>query len=294
MTFTQMLLETFETPRIPIKHLEDLPPLKFLKILEDLKNLKISDITVREKIDGSGIRFGFIDGKFYCETSYSGPFLPGHYSEIINQKFGYSKDTDFLKQFDELSEFLSQQKFLNVLKKYDNTKVVCEVLYNPLATENGDKLKFVHISYDKSKLGNFATLIPITVVDENGRLPNADEIINKIISFSNSDFKIISNKINMDLDFLFGVNDLKDILKSFGDVEYYLTSRKVADKPIKSAIIDIINIAKKKIKDEIISRGGSILGNESEGYVLELPGMNLKVTTDKFKKQMELDKSNFK
>ncbi len=278
------IIETFETPRQSIKHIEDLRPLEFVKFLNKFKDIEPADITFSEKIDGSGIRFGFFDGKFLIETSYSGLFEPGQYTKTIEAKYGY-KPTDWSKLFDEFSYFLkSQTNLLNILRKYDGYKVVGEILYNPLnIDELGNLIKFVHIYYDKSKLGYICTCIPFTVLNKGITAPNSDKIINELLSISNNNFKIISPKVSLNVDFSVEIDSLNIFLKDYKDVETILTSRKYSLQQTKNTIIEYLNIIKRRLRDKILKNQEGLLGNDVEGYVLSIPGHNVKVTTDEFR-----------
>jgi hypothetical protein len=290
--FVLMNEEIQATSRKGIEHLDKFSPLKFLELLKNFKLNK--SIVVREKIDGSGLRFGIIDGEFFCETSYSGPFKPGEYTKIIKSKFGYDP-TDWSIEFDNLSYYLSKQsQILNILKEYQPLKVIAEVLYNPLAKDELEELvKFVHIYYDKSKLGSIATLIPIAVIDDSGDRHRFEKIIiQKLTSLSNSELKIISNVLNTDLEF--EVDDYLSLLNGFDNIEYFLKSRKQSDLSTKNTILEIINKIKDDLRDKVLKQSYNLLGNDSEGYVLEFPNqnINLKITTDTFKNQMKKDKEN--
>ena len=279
---------TFETPRQSIQHLEAMRPLEFIKFLNKFKDIEPADITFTEKIDGSGIRFGFFEGKLLIETSYSGLFEPGDYTKTIEAKYGY-KETDFSKLFDEFTYFLkSQTKLLNILKKYNNFKVVGEILYNPLnIDELGNLIKFAHIYYDKSKLGRICTFIPFTVLNEGGTVPNTDEIIDELLSISNNNFKIIKPKVSLDVDFDVEIDSLNIFLEDYKDINKILTSRKSSLRQIKNSIIEYLNIIKQRLKDKILQNQEGLLGDDVEGYVLSIPGYNVKVTSDKFTNSMK-------
>lgn len=193
--FSQFLSESITaTPRVGIQHLDKLTPIKFLELVKIFNDefkgvLKTNEIKVSEKVDGSSIRFGLDPkGKFFIESSYSGPlFKSGDFTNYVISR-GYQPD-ELSQNFENLFLLLKQHKPLyDVLKKHNTPngiKVIGEMFYNPMAKVDDNKLKFVYIKYDKSKLANILTVIPFSTLPPE----KAVELFEDLYKISNKDIR---------------------------------------------------------------------------------------------------------
>jgi hypothetical protein len=277
MRFKEYLEEEMsETKRQSIIHFQDIKPLEFLEIAEKIiqNDNKINDIHSSLKIDGASFRFGKDkSGKFFCETGRSGIIQQRNaFSEYNIQKGSSDEVLQRSKHYDDIYDLLEQSDLWKDLP--DNCKIVCEILYNPMATVDKDKLKFVSVKYDKSLLGKVATLIPLEVI--------GDYSIEELLKKSNDKIKIISPKLkNINVNLKIDLSKISQIDKDI------LTSRKHKDRELKSEYLEILQDMKETIAKEILKYPKDItkLGDEYEGIVIELFGKKYKITTPEFKSQ---------
>lgn len=293
MRFKEFLLEEFaSTERQGIIHFQDMKPLESYKFLKNLSTNfagQLKNIPITLKVDGASFRFGKDEnGKFFVETGHSG---------IIQKEKAfseYTKDntTDKVRieragHYDEIYKILKDSEIWEDLP--NNTKIICEILYNPMASDEDNKLKFVIVKYDKAKLGSLMTIVPISAIETSSGKTKDKSILTDLINQSNSKIKIIDNKLpDLSINLKTQLAPLSFIEK---DVEEILKSRKASDKDKKQEYIDILNAIKDEIATEILKspiKGKNILGTDNEGIVLELDGKFYKMTTNKFKNAKKL------
>lgn len=286
-TLKQFLQENIKsTTRKSMMHLEKAKPSEFLELAREilknggtLKNLKVS-----LKVDGAGIRFGKdASGNFFFETSRSGIIqTPGAFSKHASQRPG--ADVNRAKHYDDLYLHVKNSTLWKDLPP--DTKVVAEVLYNPMAEMKGDKIRFVSVEYDKKKLGSLLTVIPFDVIIASSGLqhPDKEKILQNLVKKSDSKIKVVTaNLHSSDMD----VSVILEPIKTLEDAERILSSRKSADSKQKTLYQDAIQ----KIKDELAAfilrtdaiRGKDLFGPDIEGLVLDMGTRVFKVTTQAFK-----------
>ena len=296
ISFKQYLSEVSQTKRVGIEHLTKMRPLVFLELVDFMEKqlggvLDASSVRIAEKVDGSSFRFGLDkNNKFFIESSYSGPiFDRGGYSNMVIKKYG--KATDVSKAFDEVLDKLKSKKdILNILKKYQTEsgiKIVGELFYNPLGDVQGKTIKFIKISYDRKKLADEITYVPIKVLDGvNNTHPQESKIIKELIAISDTKIKFMSNQIkNVKIDLRAEIEDVRKFIKSHKNYEEILKSRKKVHRELKYMMAAMIGEFQSKMSKKVLSvikRG--LLGPDFEGVVVDLSKeKSFKVVTDKFK-----------
>jgi hypothetical protein len=302
ITFKEYLTEESDivkTKRQGIVHFQDMKPveaLQFLRKIKDELKGQLKDIPVTLKVDGGSLRFGKDKkGEYFLETGNSGPIQAKKaFSTFVKNKDGSDVMLHRALHYDDIYDHIEDSKIWHDLP--DDTKVSCEILYNPMAdmAEEVDHLKFVSVKYDMRKLGKLMTLVPIhvTIASSGETHPEKDDIIDKLLSKSSEEIKIISPKLkNLNLDISAHLKPLESIGE---DAERILKSLKHADKPLKQEYQVILNAIKAEVADAIMDhpiKGRDVLGKEQEGYVLELDGKLYKVTTPKFKQAKKDEKA---
>lgn len=287
------------TRRVGIEHLELLKPVDFINLMKILENdfkgiLSKSNITIREKIDGCGLRFGVDEnGKFFIESSHSGPiFNVGEFTEYSIQKKGVVDS--FSQGYDTVLKILQNfTPLVELLREYltYGGKVICEMLFNPFGKIEGKGITFISTKYDRTKLANIASFILFDIIDNNGNSINKkEELIEKIKKLSNPNYLFSDNIIDFkNFDFTIDINNFNRLLKKFKDIERILTSRKKVDKDLKTIIKTSISEFQKELADKIIKTIGSskfgLKQDDFEGIVLNtINGRIIKITSPKFKK----------
>jgi hypothetical protein len=284
MKFKEYLAETMvTTKRQSIVHFENMKPIDFLEFAKRVlkENNQLKDVSATLKVDGCSMRFGKDSlGQFFLETGRSGPIQKENaFSTYTAAKKDATEEVlERAKHYDDMYVKLKASKIWEDLP--NNTKVICEMLYNPMAEQSEDKITFISVPYDKNKLGKVATIIPISIM--------GDYDITNLYDKSTKEIKIISPKLaNLNLKFkvdLSAVNDMDEgILKSL----------KQADKPLKNKWVAELQSLKDEMAKQILTHpitGKDKLGKEIEGIVIELHGKNYKITTPKFKAEKKAEK----
>ena len=287
-SFATYKSDVVQTKRTSMEHLQKLKPLEFIELIKSFKQAggKISNVEVRVKVDGLGARFGKDkSGKFFFESSRSGPiFDSGSFKKFTLAKTDNIISLERADHYDTLFEILKTSSFVKAMPA--DTKVMCEILYNPMAQIEEDGITFVSIKYDKAKLGTTMTIVPYSVLDSQGtQHPDSVSIIDALLKASTSEIKIMSNRVNdADID-ITGHLQILDVLDA--ESLRVLKSLKRDDQPLKKLVLDLIQTAKEKIADYILNHPTILdkdkFGKEIEGLVLGFPDRTLKVTTPVFK-----------
>lgn len=293
--------EVAKTKRQSIVHLQDMKPVDFLKfaksLLKDFDG-KLENIPVTLKVDGASGRFGKDEsGKFFFETGSSGPIQQSKaFSTHTSEKGGNEIMMQRAYHYDSIYEILKKSNLWKDFPK--NTKVSIELLFNPMAEKTErDTLKFVSIKYDRKKLGDIMTIIPIsaTVASTGDKHESADDIIKGLLDKSSGDIRIVSPKLK---DISVDVKAALEPLSALSDdAEVILKSLKHSDKPLKQEYQVILNSIKLELADIIMKhpiKGKDVLGKNIEGLVVELDGKLYKVTTDEFKSAKRAEKESQK
>jgi len=295
-SFKEFLLEVSNTPRQGLQQISKLSIPKFVELLKTIqieyKGILSSDkLEIREKIDGSNFKFGLDENnEFFIETAYSGIVKAGEYIKVIKQKKGIDEVPDFVKHFNDLSLYLkNNKKLFNLLKKQkeDNDlsfiKYIGEILYNPLGKKIENRIKFVAVEYDKSKLGNIATFVPIDVIGD--KPIDKNKLIKELIKISDKDLKIISNlRIDLTIDLSTDIKTFfKELERKAKNWEEIIKSRKKKDAELRKILREFIIQFQEYIENrihELVKKG--ILGNNFEGLVLNIKGNLYKTQTKHF------------
>lgn len=301
-TFKEYLLteDILQTKRQGIIHLQDMKPLEFLVFAHEIQNTfkgKLSNLDIDLKVDGCGWRFGKDSkGNFFAETSNSGAIQKAKaFSAFTAAKGANEVSITRALHYDDIYDVLEAS---NLWKDFPNdTKIVIEIMYNPMSEESEDGLKFVSVKYDKDKLGSLMTIVPIsaTVASSGERHAEEKEIIDSLLKKSTSKIKVVSPKLGkLSLDIK---AELEPLQLLGPDAEHVIKSLKHADKPKKQEYIAILNAIKAEIADKILQhpiKGKDVLGTEIEGVIIEWNGRLFKITTPDFKSAKRADKASHK
>lgn len=281
--------EIATSKRKSIVHLQDMKPSDFLEFAHEISSAfkgKLKDINVDLKADGLGARFGKDSkGKFFFETSNSGPIQKAKaFSTFTAAKGASEVSITRALHYDDIYDALEASELWRDLP--NDSKVTVEIMYNPMAEEAEDGIKFVSVKYDKSKLGSLMTVVPISVTVASNGEHHEDEksIIADILNKSNKSIKVVSPKLGkLSLDVK---AELEPMSLLGPDAEHVLKSLKHADRPKKQEYIAILNAVKEQIAAKILQhpiKGKDVLGNDVEGLIIEWSGKLYKITTPDFK-----------
>lgn len=285
--------EIAASKRKGMMHLEKAKPTEFLELARDIiktGNGALKDVKVSLKVDGAGIRFGKdSQGRFFFETSRSGPIQTKKaFTTYAKSKPG--SDSIRAAHYDDMYDALESSSLWKDLPS--DTKVVAEVMYNPMAEIIRDKIKFVTVSYDRNKLGSLMTIIPFDVIVSSTGRPHPDKksIISGLIKKSNSDIQITDADLKTSK--VLVVDTILNPIKVIGsDIDEILVSRKQVDREKKALYTMIIQSVKDQLAKFILDhpeiKGKDKFGPEIEGLVLDMGDRQFKVTTSAFKKSKE-------
>lgn len=288
-SFKEYLQETIQTRRQGIIHFYDMKPVEFINWAKNLKTeFKgiLKNIKVNSKLDGLGARFGKdVSGRIFFEGSRTGPqFEPKAFSNYARGKGSSADVIERSCHYDDMLEIFQKAPFMKSIP--NNTKIICEIFYNPMAELTDSGIRFVTITYDKKKMGKLMTIAPYNALlaDSGDPHPDEAEIIKNLINESSDDIKIISPSLKM------GEIDLSAMIDpiTIFDQESIeiLQSRKAIHREIKQSLINIIQAAKDQIADYILNHPGIEgkfnLGPEIEGIVMWLDSGPHKITTKDF------------
>ena len=276
-----------------IQHLQKMNDLEFIELIKKIKSYmhgKLGNVKMSLKIDGLGARFGKdANGQPFFESSHSGPiFRGGMFSQHAASKGLTGDRLDRAKHYDDIFDLITGSKFIRMLP--NDTKIVCELLYNPMAEITDNGLKFVTVSYDRSALGDPMSIVPITaqIASTGEPHPQSDEIIEKLLQMGQENgIKIIDSNLTVSGDI--DINAVIDPIMSLNDRSIeILQSRKKIDAAEKTQIKALIQTVKEELANFILTNpnisGLDRLGKDIEGIVISGSDMpTLKVTTPDFK-----------
>lgn len=295
-TFLEAEGDVASTKRQTITHLEAMRPVEFLEFAQDLLKHtggELRDLPISLKVDGFGARLGKDkDGAFFFETSRSGPIQKaGSFSAFTQAKGGSEESISRAKLYDNLYDYLEKSHIWRILP--DNTKVVVEILFNPMGRLENDDITFVSVKYDRHKLGTLLTIVPIgvTVASSGEKHPEEKELLHKLLKTSTKECLVISPDLEPANINLTAILDPVSALND--DVKAVLLSRKAADKPLKETYTKLLQDIKDEIAQVFLQHlvgGKDKLGPEVEGYVVEIKGKLFKITTSAFKAAKAADK----
>ncbi len=286
------------TARQGMVHLQKMKDAEYVEFVQHLKKTvdgKLTDVEVSLKVDGGGGRFGLdASGRPFFEGSRTGPiFEPKAFSTHAKSKGSAADVVARAEHYDDMWEVVTTSKFIKTLPK--DSKVICELFYNPMADITDAGVKFVSITYDKSKLGSLMTIIPFSVVvaSTGEPHPDSDKIITSLLKQSSADIKIVSPKLKLNgsIDISTHIDPVLSLDKQSLEV---LSSRKKADAEAKEVVRALIQKSKDAVAEYILKHpsivGKDMLGPDIEGLVLDLNGRQYKVTTAEFKQSKAREK----
>ncbi len=283
------------TTRQGIPHLQKMGDLEFIQFARNIKDKlkgRLNDINMSLKIDGLGARFGKdANGRPFFESSRSGPiFTGGVFSKHAQSKGFTGVKLERAKQYDDLFDAITNSNF--IAKLPNDTKVVCEILYNPMAEITDAGLKFVTVNYDRKALGSLMSIVPFhaEVASTGQDHPKSDAIVSFLMKQSTPEVKFIDPSLQQSGEI--DVNAIIDPVLSLNDTTLaILSSRLKVDKTEKDRVKAVIQAVKDEMANFIINHpsviGKDKLGKDIEGLVVK-PGQSqpFKVTTPDFKSAM--------
>lgn len=277
--------EIAASKRKGIVHLDKAKPSEFIRLArETMQSGKLENVKFSLKVDGAGIRFGKdSDGRFFFETSRSGIIRQKNaFTAFASQKEGANLTR--AAHYDEMYNYLEECGIWKQLPK--DTKIIAEVLYNPMAEVLKDGLRFVSITYDKAKLGSLMTIVPLDVVSASTgeSVLNGNAIISQLIKKSTAEIKIMSANLNT---VSLNVAAILEPLFVLDDIDQVITSRKNSDKMKKELYQYVLNDVKIQLSKFIINhpeiKGKNKFGDDIEGLVLDVNDAKFKITSPEYK-----------
>lgn len=283
------------TKRQGIVHLQKMNDLEFIQFAKSLKNElngKLANVQLNLKVDGLGARFGKdANGRPFFESSHSGPiFQGGMFSRHAEERGFTGEKLERARHYDNIYHTVVNSQFVEDLPL--DTKVVCEIMYNPLAEVTETGIKFVTVTYDRRALGKLMSIIPFeTLVASTGEPhPKSEKIIDMLLKHSTSTVKFIDSKLIQEDEI--DVNAVIDPIMSINDrMLAVLQSRKAADKEEKLQIRAFLQTVKDELADYLLTHpnilGRERMGKDIEGIVVKPKNFTtFKVTTPDFKSAM--------
>jgi hypothetical protein len=251
--------------------------------------LSPGNTTLSEKADGLAMKFGMLEGKFFVQSSYSGPVTD---PKEFESKIKYAPVAKAFKgEFNKLKRLVKP-----LIKHKDNVVIQAEWLHSPLATEREDRpgyVYFVATDYKKEKLGLWSTFI---VIDAPA------DIKGKLLQINNDDIKFLPTNVDQFPEIDLSA-ELQDINTSIEEIEAsydtaYLNPKDSGLNPrlkevrlkkkeaLDAANANLLPIQKGiyyKIYDTIKDVVGSI--GDVEGVVLKLGQLTFKVNNPDWMKR---------
>lgn len=292
--------EVAATKRKGITHFQEMRPEEFVLWMRSVKKDAqgvLKNIKAVMKIDGLGFRFGRgVNGDVFVEGSRTGPvFDDGAFT--AHQLARGTDDVEVIARaahYDNILAGFKKYDLMNVIPP--DTKVVAELFYNLMSSSGPlGGVIFVHVSYDKSKLGSEMTIMPYTVIvaSTGQEHPEKEKILKDLYSKSTSKVKIIDPNLK------FNTIDVTMFAEPASLIDdnslALLKSRKAIDKEAKQSLLNLIQKMKNDMADYLLSHPGIEgkfkLGNEIEGVVLHIPQSTgtgvFKITTPEFKSSIK-------
>lgn len=310
---TESIQEAVATSkRKGVVHLEKMKDLDFLQFVEEIQDQQgssfdLANVKMTVKIDGLGGRFGKdANGEPFFESSRSGPIkTAGAFSKHMQdqgtddpEKLARAEKYDSL--FEEIMDLISDvdrelgDDFLN------NTKVHCEILYTPMATETAEgKLKYVSVEYDKLPDQVQLAVVPLFVeqADTGSDHPRNDEIKQQLNQLGRmNDAMFIDNTVLQK-----GKLDVTHILQPLDNIQELKSvvqsrKRKGTEADRKQEVKAVLGAMKQQIAQEVIENpnivGKYTLGDDYEGIILYTNNGPVKVTSPKFRELMKNKQQN--
>ena len=293
--------EVVSSRRTGISHLQGMKDLEFIELIKKIKNEyqgKLSNVKMTLKVDGLGARFGKdAEGRPFFESSRSGPiFTAGSFTSHAKSRGFEGEKLARAEKYDEIYNLVVNSDFVKKLP--NDIKIHCEILYNPMAEETENGLKFVTVSYDRKLLGEVMTIVPFyaEVASTGQKYSKSEQIKDELIrSGSGNGIKFVDDRLMSDTIDITG--EIDPLLTMINDrFIAKLTSRTKADAEEKSQLKAMVQSVKDNLADYIFRHpsiaGKDKLGKDIEGIILhrdkEAP---LKITTPDFKQAIAAKKN---
>lgn len=297
ITFKEYMTEATATRRQGIVHFEKMKDEEFIRFLKQTRDEfkgVLKDMKVVGKLDGAGFRFGKDEnGRIFVEGSRTGPiFDEGAFTAYATNKGSRPEVLSIAAHYDNVLKFFKGSSLAKSLP--DDTKVIIELFYNPMATIEDNGITFVTVKYDRNKLGTHLSIAPYDVVraSDGEPHPDKDAILKKLYSLSTKEVMVIDPNLSMgQIDISGTIKTLESLL----DVDLsILKSRKKVDKERKDSLKALIQSAKDDLAAYILNHkeiyGKDKMGDEIEGIVIHINGIPYKITTPKFKAAIKAKK----
>lgn len=280
-------MKVSSTKRQNMLHLEAMKDVDFVSLCRSLETGRLVGLKTVMKVDGLAARFGKdANGEVFFESARSGPiFEPGAFSDYTLARNPSEESLARSRHYDDILLFLKTSGVLENLP--NNTKIVCEVLYKPLATEEEDGFRFVSVKYSKAAVSAKMTVLPYYAADATTGERFDDTASQAIFSLiqQTPDFSIIDPMLKM------GTIDVSSFVSVGAGVSHIeldaLGSLKHADKPLKAQVKARLLEAKQGMAAAILQsdeiQGKYRLGPEIEGVVVWVNNQEYKCTTPEFR-----------
>jgi hypothetical protein len=279
--------------RSGISHLQGMKDLEFIELIKKIKNDykgKLSNVKMTLKVDGLGARFGKdANGRPFFESSRSGPiFTAGSFTSHAKSRGFEGEKLERAEKYDEIYNLIINSEFMKKLP--NDIKVHCEVMYNPMAEETENGLKFVTVSYDRNQLGKVMTIVPFyaEVASTGEKYSKSEQVKDMLINIKEENgIKFVDDRLAAgEIDITGEIDPLLTMVNDQFIAK--LTSRTRADAEEKSQLKALVQSVKDNLADYIFRHpsiaGKEKLGKDIEGIILhrdkEVP---LKITTPDFK-----------
>jgi hypothetical protein len=273
-----------KTKKDNLTHLRNMNSIQFIRWIKSTNGV-ILNPKLTMKVDGIGARFGKDkEGNIFLESTRSVPiFNCGDFEKYTKNITSNSVRILRSIHYDNILHCLKNS---NMMKEFpDNTKCVCEILYNPMGIVNGTKIKFVNVNYDLARLGTMITILPYYFIelDQGNRLDD-------IQLLSTEEVKIVETNLeSTDINIMTIYKDIQ--LFDSSQIKILLSRKPTFEKEnIKTILFSIKKRLEKILLETDCIKDKYKLGKEIEGIVLWINGKGYKITTDKFKSLLSWNK----
>lgn len=230
------------------------------------------DLEVTEKVDGSPLRAGVADGKFYTSTK--------HGSKVFDVDVPKAYDADFLKSFAEIHSKLSGSSLVSIIKKFttSNEQLIRDLVPNFDLNKFDLELAFEFIksrsnviAYDPLQVGEGALIILNITIDGTGvmRTPIGQKLIEHLKTQLKSSLKIHTMAFH-DISTAKGAITV-DVIKDFEEIERELHA---AGNAVTASLQGRAQVIIDAIRDSLIANWVDLQdknmlgGTEIEGLVI--------------------------
>lgn len=287
--------------RVGIKHIHnpgsstEMKDAEFLDMLAEIHHRggTLDGIPINLKVDGAGIRFGKDSAgqPFMMTSRVTDPLRESDIGKFTRHAESTGQTGPALirsREYDRALGMILRSDFISTLP--DDTIVQAEMLFNPMAQQVTEGLKFVNIPYDRSQLGEEMTLVPFGFMRYSTGKPlaDADIVKQRLLAASTPRIKIISNQLlheGVDLSKI-----ITPVMQMESEIRSALSSRKRED-PAKARAREVLTSARRALSEAILRsdriKGKDQLGPVIEGLILNMPGGQMaKITSTEMRAAM--------